>query len=162
MPPPYCDASACICFPTHTLRMPLVALHLCRIVWLVRKLEPPSETRGGGSGTTLLLVRFSVSFCRCSLAFGQRAAAQAHCPQTGLFACVRLDIVFVALFVRTLQPVLFRFLSFPWDIAGGQLGCPSPWRLGHHARPFVKKKKEKRNEIRAAQNCENLVDLEKC
>ena len=125
--------------------MPRVAQQLCWIFWLVRKLEPPSETRGGGSGTTLLLVRFSVSFCRCSLAFGQRAAARAHNPQSGLSARVRLDIVFVALFVRTLQPVLFRFLSFPWDIAGGQLGCPSPWRLGHHARPFVKKEKENSN-----------------
>ena len=69
---------------------------LClQIFWLVKKLEPPSETRGGGSETTQVLVRFSISSCRCSLAFGQRAAATAHCPQSGLFACVRLDIVFV-------------------------------------------------------------------
>ena len=53
---------------------------------------------------------------------------------------------------------LFRFRAFPWDTAGGQLGCPSPWRLGHHARPFVTKFFF---EIRAAQNCENLVDLGK-
>ena len=140
--------------------MPRVALHLCWIFWLVRKLEPPSETRGGGSGTTLLLVRFSVSFCRCSLAFGQRAAAQAHCPQSGLFACVRLDIVFVALFVRTLKTVLFRFLSFPWDIAGGQVGWPGI-TPGHHPRPIVtkKKKKRKKNKKRKKKHLTNFDEI---
>ena len=51
--------------------------------------------------------------------------------------------------------LMFRFRAFSWDTAGGQLGCSSPWRLGHHARPFVKKRKKRKSSriFRWCRNC---------
>ena len=74
-----------------------------------------------------------------SLLAGLRPASSGHSvlPAVRTFRLCSLGNCLVRAF-RMCFPV-FRFRAFPWDTAGGQLGCPSPWRLGHNARPLTKK-----------------------